>query len=131
MLKSSDSIPVPEDIETMHLLIGGLISLLLIGMPLAFQAQASIPQPPANLTGWLIFLGAAFGMLGILNVLLTKLSIIPAIEARLASVPTKKEFDDHVVKDDEFQTDVRSFIERHDEDHEDRRHDARRRGDPR
>jgi len=120
-----------SEIETMHLLIGVVISLLLVGMPLVFQAQVELPPAPINLTSWVVFFVAAGGFIGLINVLITKLSINPAIAAMLKDVPSRKEFDLHVEDDKQFMVDVRSFIERHEgTGHEDQRHYSRRRGDP-
>jgi len=118
----------------MYLAASLLLYGAMIALPLMFQIN--VAEPPVNITGWLVFAISLAGFLGgflsLVTWLLTKLVINPAIQLQLAAIPTRTEFQDHVDSDDKFQIDVRSFIERHDaEGHEDRRHDSRRRGDPR
>lgn len=113
----------------MHFVAGLLISMLMLGMPLAFAVDLS--HPPAELTGWLVFVISLCGVLGLLQLGLTKYILKPAIMDEMKGLAKQKEFNTHVEDDKDFQGRVDDFMD--DVSLKmgvERRHRARRKGDP-
>jgi len=114
----------------MHFVAGIFIAGLMVGMPLAFAVDLS--HPPVALTGWIVFVVALCGLLGLLQFGLIKYILKPAIMEEMKDLPSRKEFNDHVSTDsgfqksaDDFMDEVRVFMGI------ERREYARRKGDPR
>lgn len=113
----------------MHLFAGLICSVSMMVLPVVLQLDLS--KPPVNLTGWLVFAISLGGVLSMVSILMTKLIINPSIQAQLATIPSRKEFDAHVESDKQFHNRVDGFIENYYQgDGIDRRHVAGRRGDP-
>lgn len=113
----------------MHFHAGVLISGLMIGMPLAFAVDLS--HPPVALTGWIMFVMALCGLLGLLQFGLIKYILKPAIMDEMKGMVTGTDFRSHVSDDkafqqtaDDFMDDVRVHMGI------ERRQHARRKGDP-
>ncbi len=114
----------------MHFKMGVLITGLLAGLPLAFAVDFS--HPPAALTGWLGFVIALFGVLGLLQLGLVKYILKPAIMDEMKGMVSGVDFRAHTVDDKQFQDDVSEFMGQvRDELGIERRQMARRKGDPR
>jgi hypothetical protein len=114
----------------MHFVAGLIITGLMAALPLVFAVDLS--HPPIALTGWIVFVGALFGLLGLLQFGLIKYILKPAIMEEMKDLPSRKEFNDHVSTDsgfqesaDDFMNEVRVFMG------VERREFARRKGDPR
>ncbi len=93
----------------MHFIASVLISGLMMGLPLAFGFDVS--APPANLTGWLLFVIALCGVLTLTHTFMVRFILKPVISEALKAVPTRVEFIAHDNKDTEFQKKVEHFIE--------------------
>ncbi len=113
----------------MHYYAGVLISGLMIGMPLAFAVDLS--NPPVALTGWILFVMSLCGLLGLLQFGLIKYILKPAIMDEMKGMVSGADFKAHVADDSEFQEKADDFMD----DIRvhmgiERRHQARRKGDP-
>lgn len=114
----------------MNFVAGLLITGLMAVLPLAFAVDFN--HPPTELTGWLGFIIALCGVLGIIQFGLMKYILKPAIMEQMKGMPTQKDFLAHTSSDKEFQDTVTDFMEEiHVEMGIERRRKARRVGDPR
>ncbi len=92
----------------MHFLASILIGGLMIGMPLAYGADIS--APPANLTGWMLFVISLCGVLALINTFMVRFILRPVIREELKAVPTRLEFIAHDNKDTKFQEEVENYM---------------------
>ena len=112
----------------MNLLIGSIVSGAMMILPLLMQMDIS--KPPGGIAEWAAFVISVGGALGLLQVLMVKFVVNPAIQAQLRGIPTREEFSAHVETDKEAHTRMDNFITNYYESNIDTRHHARRRGDP-
>jgi len=117
----------------MNLLLGSIVSGAMMILPLLMQMDIS--KPPGGIAEWAVFVISVGGALGLLQVLMVKLVVNPAIQASLKDIPTRTEFEAHVETDREAHTRMDNFISGYyqraiGETPGDSRHHARRRGDP-
>lgn len=113
----------------MNFVAGLLISGLMAILPVAFAFDLS--HPPTELTGWLVFIISLCGVLGLIQLGMNKFILKPAIVEEMKAMPSRSEFDIHVKEDKEFHGAVDDFMDEvRDKLQIERRHRARRRGDP-